>query len=44
MSNERIRFAEATDAYGEWWLRNRRPRGRQRLAMLTREAKARQSV
>jgi len=24
-SSERIRFKEATDAYGPWWLRNRRP-------------------
>jgi site-specific DNA recombinase len=33
ISNDKVRFVLATEAYGAWWGRNRRPRRRERLAM-----------
>lgn len=44
ISTERIRFVLTTDAYGPWWRRNRRPRRRERLAMLRRQGKIPKSV
>jgi len=39
ISNDKVRFVVATEAYGVWWRRNRRPRRRERLAMLKRQGK-----
>ena len=44
ISNDKVRFVAVTEAYGAWWRRNRRPRRRERLAMLKRQGKIPKSV